>query len=87
MALTVTTTVSGSVEIESGIELSVNFNLPQEGESTIVNFSFVLDAITISGNFTNDKLTYYNVNSGIISEDIMQKVEDKIVEIVDEYTK
>lgn len=87
MALTVTTTVSGSVEIESGIELSVNFNLPQEGESTIVNFSFVLDAITISGNFTNDKLTYYNVNSGIISEDIMQEVEDKIVEIVDEYTK
>lgn len=87
MALTVTTTVSGSVEIESGIELSVNFNLPQEGESTIVNFSFVLDAITISGNFTNDKLTYYNVNSGIISENIMQEVEDKIVEIVDEYTK
>lgn len=85
MNLTVTTTVSGSVELQSGIVLFLDFSLPKQEEQVRVNFSFIHEEVSISGNLLGDKLTHYNVHDGIITDEVMQEVEDKIKEVLDIY--
>lgn len=86
MALTVTTTVSGSVTLESGIELSLNFNIPKKDESLDINFSCISNSIIhITGTYRDNSIYVYYVNNGIVTEEIMEEIQDKITEIVDEY--
>lgn len=86
MALTVTTTVSGTVTLESGIELSLNFNVPKENESLDINFSCISNSIIhITGTYRDNSIYVYYVNNGIVTEEIMVEIQDKITEIVDEY--
>lgn len=85
MALTVTTSVTGSVELTDNKELFLNFVIPKKDESLDINFSLSINDLHINGSFRNNKINMYYVNDGIVTEEIMEEIQDKITEIVDEY--
>ena len=85
MAFTRTINVSGVSEIE-GIDVNINFNYDAVTPPTFVNFSFVTpEGVNVSGNCNDTNITTYYVNDGIVTDELLEFVQDECIRVLDNY--
>lgn len=85
MAFTRITNVSGVSEIE-GIDVSINFNYDATTPPTFVSFSFTTpEDVNVSGNCNDTHITTYYVNDGIVTDELLELVQDECIRVLDNY--
>ena len=85
MAFTRTINVSGVSEIE-GIDVNINFNYDAATPPTFVSFSFATpEDANVSGNCNDTQITNYYVNDGIVSDELLELVQDECIRVLDNY--
>lgn len=85
MAFTRTTHVSGVSEID-GIDVSINFSYTSTNIPTTVNFSFTtIDDVHVSGSCEVDSIVTYYVNDGIVTDELLELVQDECIRVLDNY--
>lgn len=89
MALVRTVNVTGTVELPlENITLQLDFVVPQDNTAVNnISFSFNKDNVYVSGMYEGNGFTYYNVNDGIATDELMTAVKDKLEEIIVEYSE
>lgn len=81
MALIKTSRVSGNVEIQ-GVQVNLDFELTYPLN---IAFNFSQGETQVYGNLVNDKLTFYSVNNGIVSDELMEAIKNEILLIEQDY--
>lgn len=85
MAFTRTINVSGVSEIE-GIDVDINFNYDAATPPTFVSFSFTTpEDANVSGNCNETQITNYYVNDGIVTDELLELVQDECIRVLDNY--
>ena len=85
MAFTRTINVSGVSEIE-GIDVNINFNYDAATPPTFVSFSFTTpENANVHGNCNDTHITDYYVNDGIVSDELLELVQDECIRVLDNY--
>lgn len=88
MALVKTVNVSGTVELPlEEIIIQLDFVVPQDNKPVnYISFNFNKDNVYVSG-VLEDGFTYYNVSDGIVTDEVMLAIEDKLEDIKIEYSE
>lgn len=88
MALVKTVNVTGTVELPSEeITLQLDFVVPQDNTPVnYISFNFNQEGIFVSGVY-EEGFTYYNVNDGIVTDEVMIAIKSKLEDIKIEYSE
>lgn len=74
--------LSGSVTVDT-IEVYVTMNY--EEAPTEASFNFTMENMSVSGSCSKDEITYYTASQGIVTDELMKKVETKVKECIANY--
>lgn len=77
MKFTKTINLTGVIVVED-INVYVNISYVEPESPTEANFNFDGQDISVSGNCSKEGLAYYSVSRGIVTDEFMKQVEDKL---------
>lgn len=76
--------LSGSVTVDT-IEVYVTMNYEEPQAPTEASFNFTMENMSVSGSCSKDEITYYTASQGIVTDELMKKVETKVKECIANY--